>query len=138
MAKPNTIILQEATLDDPEEQFRSDVMVSSHTALLRLAFLEVGLFEFAPRQVRVLPSDPAVPGLRAFGALIKDGGDQRKRISKIRARLVANFNQAHRELQQMRMRPIDGNRRQGAVFSLVDWHDPRQGFHPPAPLKFEG
>jgi hypothetical protein len=52
--------------DKHEEQFEVDVMAMSHVAIRRLAFCEAGVMETAARQVRAIPPDPRVPGLRAF------------------------------------------------------------------------
>jgi hypothetical protein len=108
-----------------------------------IAFCEAGVMETAARQVRAIPPDPRIPGLRAFDytpenpeanklvvgnaiiAIIKDGGDSLEKLSRIQARVVVNFNKAHRALKEMRISPIDGNRREGPDHSLVEWHDPK-------------
>jgi hypothetical protein len=108
-----------------------------------IAFCEAGVMETAARQVRAIPPDPRIPGLRAFDytpenpeanklvagnaiiAIIKDGGDSLEKLSRIQARVVVNFNKAHRALKEMRLSPIDGHNREGADRSLVEWHDPK-------------
>jgi hypothetical protein len=121
----------------------------SHVAIRRLAFCEAGVMETAARQVRAIPPDPRVPGLRAFDytpenpeanklvagnaiiAIIKDGGDALEKLSRIQARVIVNFTKAHRTLKEMRLSPIDGNRREGPGRSLVEWHDPASAGLPP-------
>jgi hypothetical protein len=135
--------------DKPEEQFEVDVMAMSHVAIRRLAFCEAGVMETAARQVRAIPPDPRIPGLRAFDytpenpeanklvagnaiiAIIKDCGGALEKLSRIQARVVVNFNKAHRALKEMRISPIDGNRREGPDRSLVEWHDPKSEGLPP-------